>query len=870
MTTTSDLLLDAAALSDDMMGSQAARTLDAASRRAALAARADRATRRVAPLWPLQNFVAVNPFLGLSEQRFEQAAQTLERVVGARMRLPREHYRALFATGRFGRDDLAAAVRRSGTGSDAAVDATVDALLRALDEASTAPAPSVATVADVLDAATGSRWAELATGEISKWCAAWFDRGQASWRMPWQALPLYAAWREAAAIDRTPRALGLNGFEQVVAGLPADPVEAIDAVLQRLGLPDEAVDDYLHRAIAGVGGWAAWARHSTWQEELYGGTDDAPVQLLAVRLSWDAALHALHAPVLATAWPSAVAKAVEARRAAPPDALVVDMLLQQAVEIATQRELSGRLTRNAHEAAHTDAPAAAPRDTRKAVQAVFCIDVRSEAFRRQLEAVAPQVATGGFAGFFGFPIEYVALGHTEGGAQCPVLLTPKVRVRETVRGAAADEERGIVATRLVRRRVAAAWRSFKVSAASCFSFVEAAGVLSGPKLLGDSLGLTRPVAHPQADGLDARVVARTGPRIDPDQEAVPDDAGRYVRLRSGFGATERVDMAAAILGAMSMTRDFARLVLLAGHGSTTANNPHASGLDCGACGGHTGEANARVAAAILNDPLVRQGLGARGIAIPQDTFFVPALHDTTTDDVSLFDLDGLPATHAQDVQRLRDWLGDAGRRTRGERARLLGIHGLPDAMVHADIERRSRDWSEVRPEWALAGNVAFVAAPRARTRGLDLAGRCFLHDYDWQADAGFGVLELIMTAPMVVASWINLQYYGSSVDPRAFGAGDKTLHNVVGGTIGVLEGNGGDLRVGLPWQSVHDGERLVHEPSRLTVFLEAPQAAVDAVIAKHANVRELLDNGWLHLVRIADEGRSHWRYAGGGRWEPMA
>jgi uncharacterized protein YbcC (UPF0753/DUF2309 family) len=98
-----------------------------------------------------------------------------------------------------------------------------------------------------------------------------------------------------------------------------------------------------------------------------------------------------------------------------------------------------------------------------------------------------------------------------------------------------------------------------------------------------------------------------------------------------------------------------------------------------------------------------------------------------------------------------------------------------------------------------------VAAPRARTRGLDLSGRCFLHDYDWTRDAGFGVLELIMTAPMVVASWINLQYYGSSVDPAAFGSGDKTLHNVVGATIGVLEGNGGDLRVGLPWQSVHDG-----------------------------------------------------------------
>ena len=78
------------------------------------------------------------------------------------------------------------------------------------------------------------------------------------------------------------------------------------------------------------------------------------------------------------------------------------------------------------------------------------------------------------------------------------------------------------------------------------------------------------------------------------------------------------------------------------------------------------------------------------------------------------------------------------------------------------------------------------------------------------------MLELILTAPVVVASWISLQYYGSAVAPAAFGAGNKLLHNVVGG-IGVFEGNGGVLRGGLPWQSVHDGEGLVHEPLRLSV-----------------------------------------------------
>ena len=194
---------------------------------------------------------------------------------------------------------------------------------------------------------------------------------------------------------------------------------------------------------------------------------------------------------------------------------------------------------------------------------------------------------------------------------------------------------------------------------------------------------------------------------------------------------------------------------------------------------------------------------------------------------------------------------------------------LARATGESNVIMRSRDWSETRPEWALAGCNAFIAAPRRRTSGRNLEGRAFLHDYVWQEDQGFGVLELILTAPVVVASWISLQYYGSSVAPDVFGGGNKLLHNVIGG-FGVVEGNGGTLRAGLPWQSVHDGRGLVHEPLRLTVCIEAPCEAMSAVLEKHPGVRALFDNRWLHLFALDDAGRMAWRYRGDLQWEAAA
>ena len=803
------------------------------------------ACARIAPLWPLSHFVAVNPFLGFAGKRFGETCAAFRRIAGVNILMPRAFYRDAMAAGAITDADLQYALDAMEGGLD------LDCLKRRIARD---PVPVqarravVATVAQVLDQrAEGDRHVSrvgFMIDEISRFCAAYFDEGQASWKLPGAALPLYPAWRAAMRYDRNAEAMGIKGFRAAVAAMPADPRAAIETVVAALGIPHAALTDYLHRALFDIGGWAAYVRYLQWDNALYGRADDRLTHLLAIRVVWGYALFRQQTdPGFQEAWSAAMrdAASLPSTEQIDPD-LMIDLILQRAFEAAYQRRLIADL------AAARSGPAAAAD-----VQAAFCIDVRSEVFRRALESVSPEVDTIGFAGFFGYPIEYVPIGQTHGGAQCPVLLKPAFTVCEAVAGASAEESDEIMGLRQLRRRAAKAWKAFKLSAVSSFTYVETCGPAFAVKIGLDSLGLTRPVPHPHLDGLDKDAIARTGPTLTP---AII--GGRA----TGFTLDQRLTQAEAVLRAMSLTRDFAPIVLLAGHGSTTVNNPHASGLDCGACGGHTGEANARVAAEILNDQAVREGLAARGIDIPAATWFVGGLHDTTTDDVRLFDADA-PAAAMASLARLKTWLSEAGHRARRERAARMGVD---PAKADRALRARSRDWSRVRPEWGLAGNAAFIAAPRARTKGVDLLGRVFLHDYHHRLDDGYRVLDLIMTAPMIVASWINLQYLASSVDNKVFGAGNKVLHNVTG-TLGVLEGNGGDLQAGLPWQSVHDGTSLAHDPLRLAVFIEAPREQLTRVLARHQAPRELVENEWIFLFAIDDDG-GIFRYAPKGAWVP--
>jgi uncharacterized protein YbcC (UPF0753/DUF2309 family) len=794
---------------------------------ASIAAAVDAACDRIAPTWPLDRFIAVNPYWGWRGWSAPDAAAALGALAGTAMTMPRSWFREEWTAGRLTSEHLSSAAIAVG---DPDLAAAALALLERRSDHIQPVISRMALATDLRDRDAaplpGRTWADLVTHQIGQHCAAHFDRWQGSWH-PDRSVDLFAGWRRQLSASHSVKwQRGASWARAQISTLPAESDAAIGMMLHSLMIPEEGHEAYLTALLLSVNGWAAWCAYRRWQARLEGGDDNEIVGLLAIRLAWDWLLRNDANPIADDdrwhAWAGSWATAHDVAAAVAHEQRV-DWLLQTALEWTFQDTIISALP--GADTAPDEVPAA---------QAVFCIDVRSEVFRRALEGATPEVHTRGFAGFFGLPISYTPVGSALTRPQLPGLLAPALHVSETTTDKgdldAIIDERS--ATLSDRQR----WSNFRRSPSSVFSFVESMGLMYGPKLFHDSQAHTDTPPRWENDGLTAGSHTGLRPRL----AMVDDDPAAAAAV------------AHRVLRGMGLIDGFAPLVLLCGHGAQTANNPHAAGLDCGACGGQTGEVNARVLADLLNSVAVRAHLARLGITVPSTTWFVPALHNTTTDEVHLFDTELVPADKHGDVAQLQQWLSTAGALARAERADSLGLGRLthqPDQLRQAMLER-ANDWSQVRPEWGLAGNAAFVVAPRRRTRHLNLGGRSFLHDYDWRLDTDLSVLTLIMTAPMVVTNWINMQYHASTVDNRRYGSGNKMLHNVVGGHIGVFEGNGGDLRIGLAMQSLHDGHTLRHPPLRLSVFIEAPQRSIDSIIEAHAVVHDLVSNGWIHLLRI--------------------
>ncbi|WP_323029512.1 DUF2309 domain-containing protein [Castellaniella defragrans] len=803
----------------------------------------------IMPAWPLDQAVAVNPHWRRIGMPIRHVAARLAVLGDFRVFPARDYIRREWAAGRILPADLEAALRvHAGREGGAAAAERCIAELAAAPRVRRAP-----LLVDLLDDAVQKNrrwpWREAIVFQMSQACATYFDRHQADWRASGSP-DLYGFWRESMVGDHGLGArLGLPGLMRHLRGLPLRAQDAMVWALAELELESAAWKDYFEALLLSINGWAAWCAYVGWQKAAAGQDDARLSDLLACRIAWEAVLARAVPPAARSPAVAALGAAwldVPQRIAQAEAELAIDELWQEALEASFQREFARTL--------RTPAPPPAAASAAPEVQAVFCIDTRSERMRRALEALWPGVETRACAGFFGLPAHYSPLGTEARRPQLPGPAYPSIALRDVATApgqACADEARTARLGAARRRRLARLdqWLGAVRWPNATFSFVETLGVA----YLGRIAHWIRPPAAPRAPA---------------DRLGMPAGGREPCRpMVVGLDAGARAELAAGILRTMGLGDRLAPLVILCGHAGHSTNNAHASTLDCGACHGRSGEANARALAHLLNDPQVRAGLSARGLDIPSGTVFMGALHNTTTDEVTGFDLDLLPPAARARWDRMERVFAQAGDRVRRERAPALWMDaGLaPGALLKA-FRRRANDGAQTRPEWGLTRNAAFIIGPRERSRGRVL-DRVYLHDYDARADPDGTVLEALMTGPMVVTHWLSWQYHASTCDPLHYGAGNKVLHNVVDGHVGVFEGNGGDLRIGLPRQSLHDGDGWYHQPVRLTVVIDAPAASIEGVIARHAELGRLCDNGWLLLWRYeGDELRRYER----GRWLPLA
>lgn len=817
---------------------------------AAIDAAREKACRAITPTWPLDRAIAVNPHWSRVGHKVRHVAARLAILSGMVVFPPRTSFKRFWEEKRITEYDVKCALEEvDGTH---ALGLTISDCIKALN----CP-PSVKRLpllADILESTPKNYnrlpWRTAITHQISQVCAAYFDQKQADWQ-PVYRKSLYAFWRNTILYDR-----GINSLMGIPKScyfpleLPKTRQEVEQLALERLNLPECIWADYLEAVLLTVNGWASWCAYLGWQARLTGNSNENLYDLLAISLAWyniligcktnSAIDHAFLS--MRTEWSQIQQKLKQAIQE-----FTVDEVWQRALELGYQKELFEKLNTKIKLKNNSLSPAQSTE-----VQAVFCIDVRSEPMRRALERTSSSIQTLGVAGFFGLPIAYTPLATSERRPQVPGLFAPIVETQDLILKASdiSFDTRSHKNAEFLRKQYFAReqiWHATSRWPSTAFSFVEAAGIIYLGKLL--KWLHPSPSNRTQDDGygLPTYLYSLCRPAI------------------SGLDVSGKILLAAQIINMLGVRNNFAALVLFIGHTSQSENNAQASSLDCGACSGQTGEINARVLVRLLNEPAVIKGLYLNhGIRIPPYTRFVAALHNTTTDEVEGLDIDLLPQCARVHWEKLLPKLKQASDLVRRERAPYLGIKSdLASSALLAEVRRRANDGSLMRPELGLVGNAAFIIAPRHRTNSIVLNGRCFLHDYNADKDKDGSTLELIMTAPMLVTHWINWQYHSSTCDPQHFGSGNKALHNIVGGQIGIFEGSSGDLRIGLSQQSLNNGRDWIHEPLRLTVIIDASREMIEQVIKNHLVVNQLLSNGWLYLWRF---GSKHIERYNKGNW----
>jgi len=470
-----------------------------------------------------------------------------------------------------------------------------------------------------------------------------------------------------------------------------------------------------------------------------------------------------------------------------------------------------------------------PAPATKSFQIMFCIDDRECSFRRYLEKLDPACETFSTPGFFNVEFFYQPEDGKFYTKLCPAPVTPKYLIKEV--GAKNKREKDV---------------HFSKHSHNFYSgwlISQTLGFWSAFKLF---VNIFRPSMSPATassfrhmDKMSKLTIENKNPEH------------RENDLQIGFTVEEMTNRLEGMLKSIGLVKDFAPLIYLVGHGSSSINNPHYAAYDCGACSGRAGSVNARVMSAMANRADVRKMLAGRGITIPDATQFVGGIHDTTRDEIMFFDEASLSRDNAELHSKNEVVFANAldyNSKERSRRFESINTRRNP-SKIHEKVRTRSVSLFEPRPELNHATNALCIIGRRSLTKDLFLDRRAFLNSYDYSIDPQGNILHNVMKPVGPVCGGINLEYFFSRTDNQKMGAGTKLPHNVMG-LFGVANGIDGDLRPGLPSQMIE-----VHDPIRIMVIVEHFPGVLLDVIRRAPEVYEWYINEWMYIASVHPETR---------------
>jgi uncharacterized protein YbcC (UPF0753/DUF2309 family) len=477
-------------------------------------------------------------------------------------------------------------------------------------------------------------------------------------------------------------------------------------------------------------------------------------------------------------------------------------------------------------------------------QVLFCIDDREESIRRHLEEVTPTIKTYGVVGFFGIDMKFSSLKSKRQIAQCPPVVVPSRTVQEIPRS-------GLKTNNFfwLHNFKGGSDLSLYYLSRTLFRGFFSTLILGVMSIVPMFLQVFFPKQSKRFRDKFNDILSPT-PITEMDIEQTKEGQG-YTKL-------EMAKIVQAILNMCGFGNEFSRLVVMAGHGSTSNNNPFKQAYGCGACGGNAGIPNSRAFAKMANDPEVRKNLATLGVNIPVDTYFLSGFHDTCIDEILFFDIDLLPKNYVKDFERVKTFLDHACKLNAFERCQRFSSSEAKDSPEKAlkHVRERAEDLAQPRPEYGHSTNALSIVGHRDMTRGLFLNRRSFLLTYDWQLDPEGTVLHQIVLGGIPVSVNISMDYYFSCVDNDNFGCGSKLPLNLTS-LLGVMTGSSSDLRIGLARQMVE-----IHEPIRQMIVIQAPLARVHKTFNSHPRLRNILYNHWMRLTVYDPEAKVWYLFKG--------